>query len=501
MEHSLNSIKRLNSVMIHEFIHMSATDISRLISSKQVSVYEVVSTHIEQASRINNKLNAIIVPHYELALMKAREFDKTKTIDPTKRPFFGVPFTVKESISVQGLPNTYGSYYRRTDIAANTATSVQRLLNAGAIIIGQTNLSELALWPECTNILYGKTSNPHNTKYTSGGSSGGDAAIVGAGGVPFALGTDGGGSIRIPAAHCGVFGHKPSSRFVPMSGHFPLDKYYSYCSSAQFIARYFSMGLLCRKAEDLLPLLKVISGPDKNDLNVNSSFEHYQIPNSIKGLKVYLLEDKFHPLLKLTAPEITQSLRHVAFELEKEGAEIIPCNLPFLGEACELWFDIMSTAKDITLGSLVNGNRSIVMEAMRMMSGRKRIMQSSLLLLLVEKLLSKNKKSYNQFWAVKNRLTVKMNSYLNKKSILLLPTFPTTAIKHNRSYISPFDFLYTAVFNVLELPATSVPISFSNNNLPISIQIVGAHGFDHIPISIACYLEKLFGGWTLPSYI
>ena len=150
---------------------MSATDISRLISSKQVSVYEVVSTHIEQANRINSKLNAIIVPHYELALKKAKEFDKIKTVDFTKRPFFGVPFTVKESISVQGFPNTYGSYYRRTDIATNNATSVQRLLNAGAIIIGQTNLSELALWPECNNVLYGKTSNPHNIKYTSGGSS------------------------------------------------------------------------------------------------------------------------------------------------------------------------------------------------------------------------------------------------------------------------------------------------------------------------------------------
>ena len=487
--------------MVSKFIQMSATDISRLISSKQVSVYEVVSTHIEQANRINSKLNAIIVPHYELALKKAREFDKIKTVDFTKRPFFGVPFTVKESISVQGFPNTYGSYYRRTDIATNNATSVQRLLNAGAIIIGQTNLSELALWPECNNVLYGKTSNPHNIKYTSGGSSGGDAAIVGIGGVPFALGTDGGGSVRIPAAHCGVFGHKPSSRFVPMSGHFPLDKYYSHCSSSQFIARYFSMGLLCRKAEDLLPLLKVISGPDGNDLNVNSCFEHHQILSSIKGLKVYLLEDKFYPLLKRTSPEIIQNLRNVAFELEKEGAEIIPCNLPFLNDACDLWFDIMSNAKDITLDSFINNNHSIVIEVLRIISGRKRIMPSSLLLLLLDKVSSKNKKSYDQFWKVKNRLTVQINSYLNKKSVLLLPTFPTTAIKHNRSYLSPFDFLYAAIFNVLELPATSVPVSISKNNLPISIQIVGAHGCDHIPISIACYLEKLFGGWTLPSQI
>ncbi|WP_242628378.1 amidase family protein, partial [Klebsiella quasipneumoniae] len=153
--------------------------------------------------------------------------------------------------------------------------------NAGAILIGQTNLSELALWPECANVIYGKTSNPYSQEHTSGGSSGGDAAIVSAGGVPFALGTDGGGSVRIPAAHCGVFGHKPSSKFVPMSGHFPLDRYSSQYPSAQFIARFFAMGPLCRKAEDLLPLLKIISRPDGIDENINGNFDCHQQLDSL----------------------------------------------------------------------------------------------------------------------------------------------------------------------------------------------------------------------------
>jgi fatty acid amide hydrolase 2 len=158
--------------MIKEYIQMSAIEISRLISSRQISVYEVVSSHINQTQRVNANINAIIAPQYEKALAQAKELDRVTSIKQDK-PLFGVPFTVKESIAVKGLPNTYGSYYRRTDIANKHATAVERLLNAGAILIGQTNLSELALWPECANVIYGKTSNPYSQEHTSGGSSGG----------------------------------------------------------------------------------------------------------------------------------------------------------------------------------------------------------------------------------------------------------------------------------------------------------------------------------------
>ncbi|QXD00103.1 Aspartyl-tRNA(Asn) amidotransferase subunit A, Glutamyl-tRNA(Gln) amidotransferase subunit A [Klebsiella sp. PL-2018] len=484
--------------MIKECIQMSAIEISRLIASRQISVYEAVSSHIDQAQRANANINAIIGPRYDEALAQAKEFDRVATI-ARDQPLFGVPFTVKESIAVQGLPNTYGSYYRRTDIANKHATAVERLLNAGAILIGQTNLSELALWPECANVIYGKTSNPYSPRHTSGGSSGGDAAIVSAGGVPFALGTDGGGSVRIPAAHCGVFGHKPSSKFVPMSGHFPLDRYCSQYPSSQFIARFFSMGPLCRKAEDLLPLLKIISGPDGIDKNINSNFDCNQQLDSLKGIKVYLLADKLHPLLKSVAPNVEQNLRSVASVLEKEGAEIIPCHLPFLADACELWFDIVLTAQDITLSSAVNEDRSLIAEMLYMISGKKRMMLSTLLLLFTEKIATLNKKSYIQFLYIKNKISLQLNAYLDNKSVLLLPTYPTTATKHNRSYISPFEFLYSALFNVLELPATSIPVSFSTDNFPVSIQIAGAHGYDHLPISLACYLEKILGGWKLPT--
>lgn len=484
--------------MIKECIQMSAIEISRLISSRQISVYEAVSSHINQSLRVNANINAIIAPQYEKALAQAKEFDRVTSITQDK-PLFGVPFTVKESIAVKGLPNTYGSYYRRTDIANKHATSVERLLNAGAILIGQTNLSELALWPECANVIYGKTSNPYSQEYTSGGSSGGDAAIVSAGGVPFALGTDGGGSVRIPASHCGVFGHKPSSKFVPMSGHFPLDRYSSQYPSAQFIARFFAMGPLCRKAEDLLPLLKIISKPDGIDVNINGSFDYHQQLDSLKGIKVYLLEDKLHPLQKSVAFNIKQNLYSVASVLEKEGAEIIPCHLPFLADACELWFDIMLTAKNITLHSAVNKDHSLMAEVYSMISGKKKMMLSTLLLLVMEKIASLNKKTYIQFFYIKNKISLQLYTYLDNKSVLLLPTYPTTAIKHNGSYVSPFDFLYTAIFNVLELPATSIPVSFSADNFPISIQIAGAHGCDHLPISLACYLEKKLGGWKLPN--
>ncbi|MFK8258375.1 amidase [Erwinia sp. AnSW2-5] len=468
---------------------MSAIEISRLIIERKISVHEVVSSHIEQAQLVNGNINAIVGQRYEEALEQAKKLDRSGAVKHDK-PLFGVPFTVKESIAVHGLPNTYGSYSRRNDIADKHATTVERLLKAGAILIGQTNLSELALWPECDNVIYGKTSNPHNIQYTSGGSSGGDAAIVSAGGVPFALGTDGGGSIRIPAAHCGVFGHKPSSKFVPMTGHFPLDRYFGQRPSAQFISRFFAMGPICRKAEDLLPLLKVISGPDNIDKNITRNFNEHQYIDSLKGLKIYLPQGRLYPFLKPVEKNITRHINFIASVLEKEGAEIIPIKLPFLSDACDLWFDIISTAKDITLNSVVNLNHSLLSEAFHRASGKKNIMLSTWFLLFMEKIAISNRKNYLHFLYCKNKISAQLNQHLDHKSVLLLATYPSTAIKHSRSFFSPFDFLYSAIFNVLELPATSVPVSMSKDNLPVSIQLAAAHGCDHIPITLACYLEK-----------
>ncbi|QYN42505.1 amidase [Gilliamella sp. ESL0443] len=486
--------------MLNECLNMSALKLSNLIKTKQLSVYEVVSAHIERSQYCNPYINAIVCKHFEEALLYAKKLDQCRKIDE-QQIFYGVPFTVKESIAVKDKRNTSGSLYRKNHIANSHATSVDRLLNAGAIIIGQTNLSELALWPECNNLIYGRTNNPHNLHHTSGGSSGGDAAIVACGGVPFGLGTDGGGSIRIPAACCGVFGHKSSSKYIPMTGHLPLDNYWINYKKSQFIARFFSIGPICRKAEDIFPILSIISGPDGKDKNITNKFSYFRKLSSFDEIKIYCIDFNIHPLLKKANKEVKTALRTSVKLLESAGATTIYLGNNILYQACELWFEIFQITEELNIHYLVNENRSLLSELFKLTLGKKQLMFSTIIMLIMEKF-PKKKKMIIDFLYKKNKISSQINKYLSPQNVLLLPTLPTSSVKHHQTYFSPFNFLYCGLFNVLELPATSIPISWSKTyNLPISIQAICAHGKDHISISVACFLEKMLGGWKLPNLV
>jgi Asp-tRNA(Asn)/Glu-tRNA(Gln) amidotransferase A subunit family amidase len=163
-------------------------------------------------------------------------------------PLFGVPFTCKESIAVAGLPNCAGVVARREHRAEKTAPAARRLFEAGAILLGLTNTSELTLWVETDNRLYGRTCNSYDPERTAGGSSGGEAAAIACGGAPLGLGTDFGGSIRLPAFFNGIFGHKPSAGLVSNAGHYP--------PAHDEADRIVATGPLTRRAEDLMPLLE-----------------------------------------------------------------------------------------------------------------------------------------------------------------------------------------------------------------------------------------------------
>ena len=176
----------------------SATHLARLIRNQDVSVFEVVDTHITYANQVNPALNAIVVARFAEARQEARVAQSALKNGETVGPFYGVPFTLKEMIELEGYPCTMGSTYYADELAEEDATVVQRLRAAGAIPIGTTNQPEMAFWCESYNPIYGRTNNPHDVSRTSGGSSGGEGAIIGSGASPFGLGSDVAGSIRIP---------------------------------------------------------------------------------------------------------------------------------------------------------------------------------------------------------------------------------------------------------------------------------------------------------------
>ena len=198
----------------------SATDLARAIRRGELSASEVVEAHIARHVTWATRVNAIVADRFDVARREAAAADEQITAaapDDALPPLLGVPFTVKESIALTGMPQSTGLVAREGFRSTETAPVPQRLIDAGAIPLGVTNTSELTMWIESENRLYGRTNNPYDATRTAGGSSGGEGAAVGCGGSPFGIGSDIAGSLRIPAFFCGVFAHKPSLR--PRSQH------------------------------------------------------------------------------------------------------------------------------------------------------------------------------------------------------------------------------------------------------------------------------------------
>src|SRR4051812_28411590 len=242
-----------------EIIERSATDLARAIREGELTSREVVEAHIADARWLNPSLKAIAADRFEAALADADAADELQRDGRDLPPFHGVPCTIKESFAVEGMPNAAGLVHRAELRAEADAPAVARLRAAGAIPIGVTNTSEATMWIESSNRLYGRTNNAYDPKRTAGGSSGGEGASVGAGFAPIGLGTDIGGSIRLPAFFNGVFGHKPSPGVVPASGHFPGP------SGDGASAEMLAAGPLARRAEDLMPFVRAVAGRDDGD--------------------------------------------------------------------------------------------------------------------------------------------------------------------------------------------------------------------------------------------
>ena len=202
---------------------LSGTRLASLIARREVTSRQAVEAHIAQLEDVNPALNAVVRRRFREARAEADAADaRIARGDTDLPPFHGVPCTIKECFALTGMPNTAGLLANQANVADHDAITVARLRAAGAIPLGVTNISELCMWMESNNKVYGRTNNPYDLTRTVGGSSGGEGAIIGAGGSPFGLGSDIGGSIRMPAFFNGIFGHKPSAGLVDNGGQYPL---------------------------------------------------------------------------------------------------------------------------------------------------------------------------------------------------------------------------------------------------------------------------------------
>ena len=477
--------------MIHSDLQLSGIEIARRLKSKIISCEYIVDLHIKRAKLLNHKINAIVKDRFNFALQDAKKCDTVFKEDRENLPlYFGVPCTLKENFAFKGFPQTGGLLYRKNSIATENATCVQRILDSGAIVIGTTNVSELCMWMESNNKVYGRSNNPYDLNRIVGGSSGGEGAIIGSGASPFGLGADIGGSIRMPAFFNGIFGHKPSGGLVPGSGQYPM--------AHGKALRYLTTGPLCRKAEDLKPLLKLFIGKDGLDEGVEDFQFDWNEKLKFSELEVICITENGSITV---SNELKEAQKKVLDFFIQKGAKEKKIHFPALKESFQIWSSMLSDAGGKTFEELMFQGRNMHLgfEIIRYFLGQSEFTLPGLGLAILEKVPKMFSNDSNKYLELGMKLKSDLMENLGKNTILLYPSYSCTAPYHNEPIFKTFDWVYTAIFNVMELPSTQVPLGLSKEGIPLGLQVVSNKGRDLLTIAIAEELEKEFGGWVPPN--
>jgi fatty acid amide hydrolase 2 len=476
-----------------EILAGSGVALARAIRERRVTSREVVGVHVDRARRVNPGLNAIVRDRYDAAMREAALADeKTSSVHRDDLPeLHGVPCTVKEAFAFEGMPNTSGLWARRDVVATEDATVVARMRAAGAIPLGVTNVSELCMWFESQNRVWGRTNNAYDARRTAGGSSGGEGAIVGAGASPIGLGSDVGGSIRMPAFFNGVFGHKATGGIVPSTGNHPPAR--------GAVQRFVTCGPIVRRAEDLMPVLRIMAGPDGIEERCVACELGDPSAVDIRSLTVYSVERGPGSVQRA----LLEGQRRAADALAARGAKVEQREIPALARSFEIWSAMLheAGAGEATFRELMaaGGEFEPWAELARLPFGRSRYTLPGLLLSLFEELPARMTARAGRILALGKDLSAELADVVGDRGVMLYPSFPRVAPRHMTPLLAPLQFAYTAIFNVMEMPSTQVPLGLGAGGLPLGVQVIAPRGSDHISIAVAMALETMLGGWKAPA--
>jgi fatty acid amide hydrolase 2 len=468
----------------------SALELARRIRTGETSSLEIVERHIARIEEVNAHLDALVCDRFDAARQEAKDADARRAHTPAAElpPLHGVPCSIKESIALAGMPHTSGVVARAGIVAERDATPVARLRAAGAIPLGVTNTSELTAFAGAYNKIYGRTRNAYRRDRSPGGSSGGEGALVGAGASPFGLGTDIGGSIRVPAFCNGVFGHKPTGGLVPGSSQWP-----SYTGA---LLRMNTTGPLARSAEDLMPLLRIVAGPD----GIDTGCEPMALgdPDAVDLQKLRVLVPYEEVRFGRVAPELAAARHDAGYALARRGARVESCSIPALRDASDLFAGVMVEAGGLDFDQLVAPGESLHLgrELARLPFGRSPHTTPVLLLALVLRLARLAPGRFRRHAERARALAADLEQLLGDDAVLLVPPARRVAPPLEADVRAATNFVYTGLFNALGLPATQVPLGLGRERLPLGVQVVAARGRDHLTIAVARALEAARGGWV-----
>ncbi len=469
---------------------MSGTALAAEVKGGRASALEIVEEHARHIEAVNPTLNAVVAHRFDLARAEARRADAIFASTPGDQlgSFHGVPFTVKESFELAGMPQSAGLWERRNHISVDDAPVVARLRKAGAIPLGVTNTSELCMWMESANRVYGRSRNPYHKRRIVGGSSGGEGAIIGAGGSPFGVGADVGGSIRMPAFFNGVFGHKPSSRLIPSTGQFPIAENEGLL--------YLSTGPLARRAEDLWPLVQLMAGPDGVDPTTEK--RELQDPSTVSLEDMEVLTVRGNGFRRIS-PDLRRTQLAVEQALTNQGARVRQVRLPGIEKSVDIWAQAMSSANSTAFKELLglHRKRDLGFEFIRWSMRRSRHTLPALVLAVLEEVPQLAPEDTSEMMAFADELRADLEAQIGD-GIMLYPSYTRPAPRHRLPLLTPMDWVYTGLLNIMQFPVTQVPLGLTRGRAPLGIQVASSRGNDHITVAVAMALEEEFGGWIPP---
>ena len=474
----------------------SALDLAGAIRARELTSREVVEAHVERLREVQPRINALAAERFEAALAEADDADRRVAEAPEPDalpPLLGVPCTIKESIPLAGMPNCAGLLARRDHRATATAPAAARLLDAGAIPMGVTNVSEMTMWIESQNFVYGRTSNAYDPRRVAGGSSGGEGAAVGSGGSPIGLGTDIGGSIRLPAFFNGVFGHKGSSWLVPNAGHFPRAE--------GAVSRMLSLGPLARRAEDLMPVLRIVAGPHPDDPDTRDVRLGDPAQVDLEGMPAILArETTVVPVRR----ELREARLRAAGALAAAGMRVREVSLRSMRRAVECYLAALRDGAARSFRELLEeemgetaklGLRHVAPGALRRRGPHT---WPTVILLGSEALASRTPARYTRRVLAAARSMAEEVEAVLDGGVMLHPPHPRVAPRHGRTVGRPWVLSTMAVFNLIGLPVTQVPLGLNPAGIPLGVQVAAGTDRDHVSIAVALELERRLGGWVPP---
>ncbi|CAH0589251.1 unnamed protein product [Chrysodeixis includens] len=471
----------------HAMLTESALTLAKKIRQKELKSEDLVRTVIERIKEVNPLLNAVVADRYEAAIAEAKEVDVLiasgiSEEEASKKPFLGIPFTSKESVAVKGLPFTLGLWWRRKEVATEDSEAVVRLKAAGAIPIAVTNLPELA-WQETRNPVYGMSRNPHHTGRSPGGSSGAEAALAASCASVVSLSTDLGGSTRMPAFYCGLFGHHATPGNTNSKG--------TYFHKVHVEDTMLSLGFISKHAEDLGPLTKVIAGDKADKLKLDRVVD-------IKDIKFYYMESSNDLMLSTISADLRGAMKRVITRISQETTSSDKAPEPYYHRGFDHMYNIWKywTTKEVDhkdfLQTTRTGAANGLVELAKKVVGLSHNCLFTIMRLIEDQYLPK----VDSEWAEKisKELKEDLFSKLGDNGVLLLPSGPQPAPYHYSCFLRPYNSSYWGIVNALKCPATQVPLGVNSQGLPLGIQVLAAPYNDALCLTVAKYLEKEFGG-------